>query len=164
MLGSFPGCEIRRSMNLGLSEEVMNALLPAQAGRTAYVLLGNSLRGDDGAGVFIAENLPADHDNIIIINAGDSPDSIFYHVLEAHPVKTVIIDAADFNGMPGEVRTFSHSRLHEAPMSTHRFPLKVVAQLIEEDAGCEVHLVGIQIRCACLGSPKRVPALSLIVS
>jgi hydrogenase 3 maturation protease len=140
-------------MNQGLSEEVRNALLPAQAGRTAYVLVGNTLRGDDGAGIYIAENLPADHDNIIIINAGDSPERVFYRVLEARPVKTVIIDAADFNGMPGEVRTFSHSRLHKAPLSTHRFPLKVIAQLIEEDLGCEVHLVGIQIRCAHLGIP-----------
>ncbi len=139
-------------MNQSLSQEVRNALLPAHAGRTAYVLVGNSLRGDDGAGVFIAENLPADHDNIIIINAGDSPERIFHRVLEARPAKTVIIDAADFNGMPGEVRTFSHSRVHEAPLSTHRFPITVIAQLIEEDLSCEVHLVGIQIRCARLGS------------
>jgi hydrogenase maturation protease len=140
-------------MNQGLCVEVKDALLPSPSGKTAYILVGNALRGDDGAGVFIAENLPADHDTIIVINAGDSPERIFYRVLEERPVKTVIIDAADFNGMPGEVRTFSHSRLHEAPLSTHRFPLAVIAQLIAEDLGCEVHVVGIQIRSANLGSP-----------
>ena len=140
-------------MSRGLSEEVKDALLPSPAGKTVYVLVGNTLRGDDGAGVFIAENLPEDHEHITVINAGDSPERIFSRVLKERPVKTVIIDAADFRGIPGEVRLFSHSRLHEAPLSTHRFPISVIARLIEEDARCEVHLVGIQIRCVHIGSP-----------
>jgi len=140
-------------MNRMLSEEVRNALLPCHSGLTAYVLVGNTMRGDDSAGAYIADHLPADNDRIIVINAGDSPEKIFYQVLEARPVKVVIIDAADFKGIPGEVRNFSHAHLYEAPLSTHQFPLKAIAQLIEEDAGCEVHLVGIQVRSVRMGSP-----------
>ncbi|HOO44679.1 MAG TPA: hydrogenase maturation protease [Deltaproteobacteria bacterium] len=140
-------------MNQVLSKGVKEALLPSHVGLTAYVLMGNTLRGDDGAGAFIAEQLPVRNNNFIVIKAGNSPEKIFYQVLEARPVKVVIIDAADFKGIPGEIQTFPHAHLYEASLSTHQFPLKVIAQLIEEDVGCVVHLVGIQISGVRIGSP-----------
>ncbi len=137
-----------------LSINVKKALLPSPKGRTVYVTLGNSLRGDDGVGNYIAENLQVHREGIFIVPAEDKPERIVDQIMEVRPAKTVIIDAVDFDGQPGEVRQFNLSScLFGTALSTHRFPPEIIASILIEDLGTEVLFLGIQIRRTKYGSP-----------
>jgi hydrogenase maturation protease HycI len=138
-------------MSRRLPREVRRALLPSGTGKTVYVTVGNVLRGDDGVAPFIAGRLNAHRENIVVIDAGDRPEAVIHRVARERPSKTVIIDAADFHGEVGDVRFFPHQRIPGHPWSTHQFPLKWVAALLEQDTGSPVCFIGIQIQDATLG-------------
>ena len=150
---TLPECAIREFMTIELSDIVKNALLPSASGKTVYFTLGSMLRGDDGVGPLIAERLSNCGKDVVVINASEVPESFLDHVVRKRPSKTVFIDAADFNGEAGEVRVLDPNTLHEPFRSTHRFPIKILAQIIEEDTGSDVCFIGIQIRHVSFGSP-----------
>lgn len=138
-------------MKRRLPREVRRALFPSDTGKTVYVMVGNVLRGDDGVAPFIAGRMNLHRENIVVINAGDRPEAVIHRVASERPSKTVIIDAADFQGEAGDVRFFPHRRIPGHLWSTHQFPLKFIAKLLEQDTGSPVCFIGIQIRDATLG-------------
>lgn len=141
-----------------LSGDVRSALLPAPEGKTVYITLGNSLRGDDRVADYIAENLQVPRGDTVVIRAGNKPEGIVDQAVRAHPAKTVLIDAVDFGGEAGTIRVFDDADLSATALSTHRFPPTVIAALLREDTGSDVRLVGVQIQQTSYGSPmgKRV--------
>lgn len=138
-------------MTRELSDEVKHALRPSASGKTVYFTTGNRHRGDDGVGPFIAERLYTDRKDIVIINAGEKPESFLEEIIRENPTKSVFIDAADFHGEAGEVRMLQPHTLHDLFISTHRFPLRILAQIIEEDTASDVFFIGIQIHRVCFG-------------
>ncbi len=156
------------------------ALSPSKTGKTIYVLTGNTLRGDDGVGPYIAGRLGSDESPgrelrdiknkgkeyselrrmnpaeiqkcSVILDAGERPEVFIDRIIRERPSKTIFIDAADFYGEAGEVRVLPSSTLDDSSMSTHRFPLSAVARIIQEDTRAEVIIVGIQIRTVHFGS------------
>jgi hydrogenase 3 maturation protease len=85
-----------------LNEEVLSALRPE--GRTVMITIGNSLRADDGVGPFIGRRI-ADQKDFLVLNALMNPEDIVEDAIAYRPGKIVVIDAADFGGSPGEIRT-----------------------------------------------------------
>ena len=112
--------------------------------KKTVITVGNSLRSDDGVGPYIAGQVKIPKDGVIILDAGDRPENIVWKATEVAPKRVVIIDAADFGGEPGEVRAIPEDCLPENPISTHRFPLRVISQLVTEDTGARVDFICIQ--------------------
>lgn len=127
-----------------LTDKVQRALLPAPNGATLFIFVGNTLRGDDGAGPYIFERLSGVGSHIRLMNVGDRPENCIDDAVTAAPAKTVIVDAADFGGIPGEARVIPHEFIPDTTLSTHTFPLKVIAGILQEDTGSEVIFIGIQ--------------------
>lgn len=140
-------------MKSTLSRTVRRALLPAQRGKTVYVTLGNSLRGDDGVAGYIAENLRIQREDIVVIRAENKPEGIMDQVVKAQPAKTIIIDAVDFSEEAGMIRSFDDSRISGMALSTHRLTPSIIAAILKEDTRSEVLFVGIQIQQTTYGSP-----------
>lgn len=67
------------------------------------------------------------------------------------PQKVVIVDAADFGGKIGQAILVSSDNIPATTLSTHTFPLKVIAKMIETDAGAEVRFLGVQPKSVSLG-------------
>ncbi len=128
-----------------LTDKVQEALLPAPNGATLFIFVGNTLRGDDGAGPYIFERLSGATENRIrLMNVADRPEDCIDDAVAAAPAKTVIIDAADFGGAAGEARVIPHEFIPNTTLSTHTFPLKVIAGILKEDTGSDVFFIGIQ--------------------
>ena len=128
-----------------LTDKVQEALLPAPNGATLFIFVGNALRGDDGVGPYIFERLSGVVENRIqLLNVADRPEDCIDDAVAAAPAKTVIIDAADFGGTPGEARVIPHEFIPDTTLSTHTFPLKVIAGILKEDTGSDVFFIGIQ--------------------
>lgn len=127
-----------------LTADVIELLKPESSGTLLVITVGNLLRSDDGAGPYIAEQAKRPKNGIIILDAGERPEDIVWQAIEFMPGRVVIIDAADFGGEPGEVHAIPEEFMPENPISTHRFPLRVISRLVTEDTGATVDFICIQ--------------------
>ena len=115
------------------------------------ITIGNDLRADDGVGPYIFNECQMSNAKCQMINAGEKPENIMGQAINEKTTKIVIIDAADFNGRPGEVRLIEKENIPETTLSTHTFPLRVIAGLLEEDLKVPVCFLGIQPESLELG-------------
>ena len=118
-----------------LTADVIELLKPESNGPLLVITVGNRLRSDDGVAPYIAEHAKRPKNGIIILDAGERPEDIVGKAIEVRPGRVVIIDAADFGGEPGEVRAIPEEFIPENPISTHRFPLRIISRLVTEDTG-----------------------------
>ncbi|MDD5014370.1 MAG: hydrogenase maturation peptidase HycI [Atribacterota bacterium] len=120
--------------------------MPSKEGKLLVVTVGNSLRSDDGVGIYIFNQIKQCKENIIILNANSKPENIIDQVVQIKPQRVIIIDAADFGGRAGEMRLIRKNNIQNRSLSTHSFSLDIIARIIEEDTGAEVLFLGIQPR------------------
>jgi len=128
------------------NDEIKKVLIPANAEKILLICIGNSFRKDDGIGSYIAGKLSNVMSNIVVINAFDKPENIIDEAIGSHAERIIIIDAADFNGKPGEIRIIPNDLIPEKTLSTHTFPVKIIARMLEHESGAEVFFLGIQIK------------------
>ncbi|HEI6964959.1 TPA: hydrogenase maturation peptidase HycI [Yersinia enterocolitica] len=107
--------------------------------------VGNSMMGDDGAGPLLAERMTdqplADWQ---VIDGGSAPENVVHRIRAMQPSRLIIVDAADMELAPGEIRIIDPDRIAEMfIMSTHNMPLNFLIDQLKEDIP-EVVFVGIQ--------------------
>ncbi len=81
---------------------------------------------------------------LVLLDAGDKPENIIDEAVKQSPKKAVIIDAAVFGGQVGEARLVDKGHIPQTTLSTHTFPLPVIARIVEEDTKAQVFFIGIQ--------------------
>jgi hydrogenase 3 maturation protease len=127
-----------------LTAEIQSILSAAPGEKTLIITVGNSLRGDDGVGPYIAENLLSLREGFYLIDAGERPESVYDRAIASGATRVIVIDAAEFDAEPGEARIFKGDALPKTTLSTHTFPLSWLAALLEHDLGCTVRFLAIQ--------------------
>ena len=127
-----------------LTADVKQALTPTTDGTTLIITVGNLLRSDDGVGPYIASGIKQLKAGLVLLDAGDKPENIIDEAVRQSPKKAVIIDAAVFGGQVGEARVIANEYIPQTTLSTHTFPLPVIAKIVEEDAKAKVLFIGIQ--------------------
>jgi len=127
-----------------LTNEIKSILLPVVNKKLLIITIGNTFRSDDGVGPYIFDNIRDDINNIDLINAGDKPENVIDEAVSIMPDKTVIIDAANFNGYPGEIRVIPKEYIPDSTLSTHTFPPSIIARILEEDTKSDIYFIGIQ--------------------
>lgn len=138
-------------MRLLIPDDIERLLLHPASGVTLVITVGNAYRTDDGVGPYIAEGVTFPKRHIVILNANDRPENIIDRAIGLCPGRTIIIDAADFNGSPGEVRLIPEEAVPDVIHSTHRFPLNIVSRIIADDTGSEIFFLGIQYKSMAFG-------------
>lgn len=152
------------SMSNLLTADIIRLFYP-QAKDTLIITVGNHLRSDDGVGPYIADCYK-EKGSFTLIDAGFSPERIIEQAKELFPKKIIVIDAANFGGIPGESRIIPQETLEEVSLSTHTIPMSVIARLISEDTGAEVFFLGIQPKTVNFGeglSPEVKKTADVIV-
>jgi hydrogenase 3 maturation protease len=128
-----------------------SALARMLAGLVVIACIGNDLRGDDGAGPFIA-GLLKPTDRLKIVDCGETPENYLGVIASHNPEKVLIIDAAYFGGEPGEVKTVKKSEIGAGGASTHDAILTLFADYIEAQTGAEAFFIAIQPEDTQVGS------------
>jgi hydrogenase 3 maturation protease len=120
------------------------------AGTVVVVGIGNTLKGDDGAGSLVAQRL---HDTYpdVVFDAAQAPENYVAPIRRASPAAVVLVDAADFGGSPGEVRTAVAEDVEGLMLGTHAPPLSMFMRLLADDTGADVRLVAVQAATTELG-------------
>lgn len=120
-------------------------------GRVVVVGIGNALRGDDGAGSVVAQRLREAHPELVF-DAGQVPENYLGPIRREAPAAVLLVDAADFGGSPGEVRTAMTSEVEGLMLGTHAAPLSMFMRMVEHETGADVRLVAVQAADTRLGA------------
>jgi hydrogenase 3 maturation protease len=120
------------------------------AGSVVVVGIGNTLRGDDGAGSLLARRLRDKYPDVVF-DAAQAPENYVAPIRRAAPAAVVLVDAADFGGTPGEVRTAVAEDVEGLMMGTHAAPLSMFMGVVAAETGADVRLVAVQVANTELG-------------
>jgi hydrogenase 3 maturation protease len=116
--------------------------------------VGNGMMGDDAAGPLLAQKMrQAPLENWYVIDGGSVPENHLHQIREMAPVQVLIIDSADMDLDPGEIRFINYQRL-EDPLfiTTHSLPLSYAIDSIREIVP-QVDFIGIQPDVVAFGFP-----------
>jgi hydrogenase maturation protease len=124
----------------GLGQKLQRTL----QGRICVMGVGNVDYGDDGFGVYLAEELIAAGVPDVII-AGTTPEHYLGAIAEQDFDHLLVIDATNFQDEPGTMVFLNAAEIGTAfpQISTHKISLGVLAQVLE-GAGTRVWLLGVQ--------------------
>jgi len=116
--------------------------------------VGNPMMGDDAAGPMLAQAMQhAPLEDWDVLDGASAPENCLYLVREMAPERVLVVDTADMDLAPGEVRVIGADRLEDPfLMSTHTLPLSYLVQSLREFAS-RVDLLGIQPRVVAFGYP-----------
>jgi hydrogenase 3 maturation protease len=120
------------------------------AGTVVVVGIGNTLRGDDGAGSLVAQRLRDKYPDVVF-DAAQAPENYVAPIRRASPAAVVLVDAADFGGSPGEIRTAVAGDVEGLMLGTHAAPLSMFMRVVAGETGAEVRLVAVQVATTELG-------------
>jgi hydrogenase 3 maturation protease len=128
--------------------------------KIAIVGIGNTLQGDDAAGVETAHDLSLlidDCEYLIVVNAGSAPENLTGLLRRFDPDWVLLIDAAEMGEEPGTLRWLDWSETNGISASSHTLPLSVLSRYLVEELKCEVALLGIQPQALSFGGPLSGP-------
>lgn len=114
--------------------------------RIVFVGLGNELREDDGAGLELVESLKSKKifrkSHFLI--ARRNPENHLEAILNYNPQVVIFIDAAEWNGKPGEIKKFDQDEISQAEFSTHTFSITMIKDFLLIQKQMDFIFLGIQ--------------------
>jgi len=111
--------------------------------KTLIVGVGNILKGDDGAGPLVCQQLNGKI-SADLIDAGTVPENYIQPIIKKAPQNLLIIDAVDFGASPGAISIFKPEQLNSFVFSTHMLSPHLFVDMIRSELKVNVYLVGIQ--------------------
>lgn len=123
---------------------------------TAGVLLtvGNSMMGDDAAGPLLASLLArAPARDWHVVDGGSMPENEVHHLRALQPQRVLLVDAAEMDLSPGEIRLVDEDLIAGQPfLTTHRLPLTFLLRALRDFVPI-VQLLAIQPRLVAFSYP-----------
>ena len=120
---------------------------------TLIVGIGNTLKGDDGAGPLVCEQLSGKV-CAELIDAGTVPENYIQTIIKKAPQNMLIIDAIDFGAPAGTINIFKPEQLNSSAFSTHTLSPRLFADMVCQEIKVDVYFVGIQPAQMQLGQPQ----------
>ena len=114
-------------------------------GHVVIVGVGNTLRGDDGVGPHVIEQLRG-RTRATLLDAGPVPENHVVKISEMDPQVVLVVDAAHLDASPGDLALVESTAFAEAAFSTHNPSLVPFAAFL--GAACEAELIGVGIQPA----------------
>lgn len=112
--------------------------------RTVIVGVGNTLKGDDGAGPLVCEQLQRAGVCAELIDAGTVPENYIQPIVQKAPENLLVIDAIDFGASPGTISVFEPEQLDSTAISTHMLSPRLFVEMVCQDIEVDVYFIGIQ--------------------
>jgi len=137
-----------------MAQTILSLLRDGLSGakRIAVVTIGSELRGDDAAGMLVAQGLEkkiksaGKKTNMRIFAGGTAPENLTGEIIRYKPDEIIIIDTVEMKKKPGSVVLLRPQDMGKgATFSTHTMPAKVLIDyLMNSIKGSRVTFIGIQ--------------------
>ena len=124
--------------------------------RVAVLGIGHELCGDDAAGIILARELNAkagNYEGLLALETGPAPENFTGTVRRFRPDLVLLVDAAQMDGAPGEIRWLDWENLGGISASTHTMPLDIIVAYLTAELGCQAGFLGIQPARNAVGAP-----------
>lgn len=135
---------------------IFERLEKLQDSSTVIVGIGNALKGDDAAGPLVCEQLKQAKISACIIDAGTVPENYIQPIIKKAPQNLILIDAIDFNALPGTIEIFKTGQLGSIAISTHSLSPHLFMDMIYQSIKPQMHCIGIQPTHTQLGRPVSI--------
>jgi len=119
---------------------------------TVIVGIGNTLKGDDGVGPLVCQQLE-EKTCADLIDAATVPENYIQPIIKKAPQNLLVIDAIDFGDSTGSIKIFRPEELNSIVISTHTLSPRLFIDMITEVIKVNVYFVGIQPGQTQLGHP-----------
>jgi hydrogenase 3 maturation protease len=103
-----------------------------------------------------------EHPEVLVIDAGPSPENFTGLLRHFQPNLVILIDAADMGDPPGTVHWIEWDDVDGMSASTHRLPPGTLASFLMTELGCRAALLGIQVGDVGIDQPM-TPAVNAAV-
>jgi len=125
------------------ADEVLEKLRELRGYRTIIVGIGNTLKGDDGAGPLVCQQL---YGKVCagVMDVGTVPENYIRPIVKSTPENLLVIDAIDFGASAGTICMFKPEQLNSAIISTHTLSPRVFVNVVCEETEADPYFVGIQ--------------------
>lgn len=141
---------------MGAEEQLCEQLKKLRDSVTVIVGIGNTLKGDDGAGPLVCEQLQGKV-CAETIDAGTVPENYIQSIIKTAPQNLLIIDAIDFGASAGAIEIFEPEQLNSSVFSTHALSPRLFVDVISQQMQVDVYFVGIQPAQTHLGESVSPP-------
>ena len=138
------------------NRELAECLNHLRGSKTVILGVGHILKGDDGVGPLICENLKG-RVSALVLDAGTVPENYVRPIVQAVPENLLIVDAIDFGDKPGAVRVCRPDEISDFAFSTHTLSLHLFVDILRKDIAINVFLLGIQPGNMRLGESASPP-------
>ena len=124
--------------------------------------MGNEELGDDGAALIAAAELKKRLakrrlSQVRILLGKETPESCSGIIRSFEPDLILILDAARAGKKPGSIFFVDKKKIAVEEVTTHRVPLKLLAEYLEQTIGCHVFILGIEPQSCAPGAPLSAP-------
>ncbi|MBN1388945.1 MAG: hydrogenase maturation protease [Bacteroidales bacterium] len=120
-------------------KEKLKEILCRNSSGILFAGVGNVLRSDDGAGVYIVSSIKAGGKfSTLLVEA--SIENYISKINSLSPDILIIADCIDFNREPGYAGLVPIDQIHEFNISSHNISLRRVAEHLK----MEVYVIGVQ--------------------
>ena len=121
--------------------------------KLAVIGVGSEIRGDDGAGIYIVNELKKriEDPKIEFLVGGTVPENLSGLLRKMKPSHILIIDAAKMGKRSGEAALVDPKKIGERGFSTHTFSLAKIADYFQQITGAEFLFLGIEPETADFG-------------
>ncbi|MFA9561343.1 MAG: hydrogenase 3 maturation endopeptidase HyCI [Nitrospirota bacterium] len=127
-----------------------NIFLPILRGKTVIVGIGNSLRGDDGFGPALIEEIQGKV-GCICIDAGSAPEKFLGVIVKEEPDTILFVDAADLDLEPGQYRILEPVDIVKCGLTTHDMSSRMLIEFLENQTKANILMLGVQPQHLSLG-------------
>jgi len=138
---------------MGTIQQLFDKLNKLRDTATVIVGIGNTLKGDDGAGPLVCEQLSGKV-CAEVIDAGTVPENYIQKIIKKAPQNLLVIDAIDFGAPAGTINIFKPEQLDSFAFSTHTLSPRLFVDMVCKDIMVDVYFIGIQPAQMKLGQPQ----------
>ena len=145
--------------------QLQSQLQEKLTGKVVVLCVGSRSRGDDIFGPLVARQLSSKV-STEVFDAENVPENYLGKIAKLKPDTVLLVDAAHFEGEPGEVRLLDPQELQESSFSTHSASLKLIEDYFQAECNAKVFMLAAQPKHVSFGvppSPEIIAAVDLVV-
>jgi hydrogenase 3 maturation protease len=128
---------------MGTDQQLLRQLNKLRNSATLIVGIGNVLKGDDGVGPLVCEQLTGKI-RAELIDAGTVPENYIQPIIKKAPRNLLVIDAIDFGAPAGTIRIFEPEQLNSHAFSTHALSPRLFVDMVYQSIKVDIYFIGIQ--------------------